>query len=286
MKDCGLTVSGRMPGLCVRGLLVVLTATATLPVGGQSPAPVASFQSGPLPNPVGYRPYGEYRQHGQYRSGPGARQPGARQPGCGPRPSLPRQPGSLLPGPGLGGRDSDERVHYGYDFAPQYVVYLPSAYPAPEPEPEPEPAAALPPIYIVVQAPASAPAAPSPAVAVPPPPAPEKAIRRLDPVDVEFRVEPADAKVDLDDRALDTHSEALGISRVALLPGVYVLKVTHPDFSPQRLMFGVEPETPARVEVDLRARPQDRTRISTLTAPKAGGRRAADGEPQTVSRRR
>ncbi len=111
-------------------------------------------------------------------------------------------------------------------------------------------------IYIVLQPPA-APAAPAadavatasaPTVAEPAP----TAASPSEPGKVHLRVEPADATVYLDDEPLGSGA---GIARLgeplSLSSGVHVIEVSHPDYPPQRLVFGVPSAGELRVEIDL-----------------------------------
>ncbi len=124
------------------------------------------------------------------------------------------------------------------------------------------------PVYIVD---GPAPANPPPAPAAAAPPAAAGAAPQLPPVaavpkqasPVTFSVQPADAKVFLDDDHLGSGG-SLGTLGDGLVigPGVHVLQVTHPDFKTQRLVFGVGSGEPMEVIVDLTAdTPQRRSRI-------------------------
>lgn len=163
--------------------------------------------------------------------------------------------------------------HHGKPHViPYYVpVYLPTqptvyerpyeeeVYFAPEPEEQPAPA----PVVVVVQAPGGsipavgevlgagrtvAPAAePSTSPSRPEPPkAP------VGPGRIELSVQPAEAKIYLDDRYLGTAAEVAakgGALRVD--SGVHVLQVTHPAHKPERMVFGVAAGGGVKVEVDL-----------------------------------
>ncbi len=132
---------------------------------------------------------------------------------------------------------------------PVYVYLESPSAPAPSPAPSPQP------VYIVSpSAPpapqAVAPAPPAPEV-VPPPPAPP-APRSTEPGAVEFSVHPADARVYLDDDYLGTGAEIATVeSGHAFAPGVHVLEVTHPEYRPQRLVFGVHSKEQTHVVIDL-----------------------------------
>ena len=193
-----------------------------------------------------------------------------------PRPSAPRQPARpprsrLVPPGGLGSaanvrpgfyqrlnaprhyRRGGHRYGHGH-VQPVYIypTYYPETFYPPAPvysEPEPPPAPAPPPVYIVTPPViASPPVDPPPAPAPPPPPAP----RSTAPGEVRFSVLPADSRVYLDDDYLGTGAELAALEEAALFPpGVHVLEVTHPDYRPQRLVFGVSDTDPAHVLIDL-----------------------------------
>ena len=112
------------------------------------------------------------------------------------------------------------------------------------------------PPVIVPPAPA-APPAPAPVSAAPPAP------RSTAPGEVRFSVLPADSRVYLDDDYLGTGAELAALEEAPLFPpGVHVLEVTHPDYRPQRLVFGVSDSDPAHVLIDLSVdRVGRRTRI-------------------------
>lgn len=86
--------------------------------------------------------------------------------------------------------------------------------------------------------------------------------RPSEPQAVTFHIEPADARVYLDDSLLGTAGQVLARSPLILDPGVYLLAVEHPDFGVQRLFFGVDGATPTSVGVDLTTdHPRHRTRV-------------------------
>ena len=147
----------------------------------------------------------------------------------------------------------------GYSHAvPVYVypTYLPETFypPAPayrEPEPREAPAPVQPQIYVVTPPVVTAPPAPAPPAPAPPPAAPP-APRSTEPGEVKFSVLPADARVDLDDDSLGTGAELASLEEASMFPpGVHVLEVKHPDYRPQRLVFGVSDSDPAHVLIDL-----------------------------------
>lgn len=144
-----------------------------------------------------------------------------------------------------------------------FPVYFDDYRPAPA-TPQPivivQQVQAPPPVIIREQAPApeprertrpARPAAPEP----PPPPRP------TEPQKVHFEVAPADAVLMLDGRRLGTAAELSARSEpLSLDPGVYILKVDHPSYKAQRLVFGVSAST-VRVNVDLAAEPMYRARV-------------------------
>lgn len=155
---------------------------------------------------------------------------------------------------------------------PQPVVYLPSGtvYHSPadvlraesQPITPPQPVATTPagaPIYIVVQpppAPVASPPQPSPAAprTTPLPAAPRAAEPKppQGPGGLRFEVQPADARVFLDDRLLGEGAAISGRAQALELDaGVYMLEVSHPDHRSERLFFGVYADREVRVEVDL-----------------------------------
>lgn len=154
---------------------------------------------------------------------------------------------------------SRHRPRHGTAVAPVYVylepVYTEPFYPEaqgvdPRQIPAPAPAPAPQPIYIVAPPAAAAapPPAPEPALPPPPPPAP----RSTEPGEVRFSIQPADAEVYLDDDYLGTGAQLAALVEAELYaPGVHVLEVTHPDYRPQRLVFGVSGKDPAHVLIDL-----------------------------------
>ncbi len=136
-----------------------------------------------------------------------------------------------------------------YAAPPTYVMSPPQVEPPPPQYTAPPPPAPPPQIY-VVQQPAAAPPAPAPE----PPPSerPVPPPRSREPVAVSFSIRPADAAVDLDGERLGTGSElAARPEAMRLRPGVYVLEVEHPEYPPQRLVFGVSTPDPIVVTVDL-----------------------------------
>lgn len=180
-------------------------------------------------------------------------------------PRGPARPGVLSPG-GLGSaanvrpgfyqqlNSPVQRGHGGHSV-PIYIypTYFPETYYPPAPaysEPEPRDAPAPPPVYIVTPPVIAAPVvtAPPAPVAPPAPPVP----RSTEPGKVKFSVLPADARVYLDDDYLGTGADLAMVEQASLFPpGVHVLEVTHPDFRPQRLVFGVSDTDPAHVLIDL-----------------------------------
>ncbi len=138
-----------------------------------------------------------------------------------------------------------------------YPTYYPEVYsetyyaqPPVYSEPAPETPAAPPAIYIVTPPVIAAPpvsVAPSHASS-PVPPEP----RSTEPGEIRFSVLPADARVYLDDDYLGTGAELAALDEAPLFPpGVHVLEVTHPDYRPQRLVFGASDSNPAHVLIDL-----------------------------------
>ena len=127
------------------------------------------------------------------------------------------------------------------------------------PEPAPAPAAATPPPIVIVNQP---PAVVAPAPAPRTDPAPPRRPRPTAPMPVDFSVEPSDASIFLDSELLGSGSELAAINEpLHLDPGVYVVEITHPDHSPQRIVFGVGTK-PIEVLVDLDAvPPQRRSRV-------------------------
>ncbi|MEM6796549.1 MAG: hypothetical protein AAF725_21435 [Acidobacteriota bacterium] len=150
----------------------------------------------------------------------------------------------------------------GGGFQAPFVVYVDPSPTEPRiagdrvsaPAPAP-PTYQPPPIYIVQpQAPAPAPQ-PAPAPARPPEP---RKPRPTAPQGVTMTIYPADAELFLDDDPLGVAS---GLGVLSLKPGVYVLEVSHPDYSGQRLVFGVETET-LEIVIDLTTdNPNRRSRI-------------------------
>ncbi|MEM7351417.1 MAG: hypothetical protein AAF657_11465 [Acidobacteriota bacterium] len=150
--------------------------------------------------------------------------------------------------------------HAPVHTVPIYVYLDPPVYHQPppvDPRSIPAPAPAPQPIYVVAPpapAPAQPVAAPVPTpVTRPPAPTPAEApVRSTEPGEVLFSIRPATSKVYLDDDYLGTAAEiaALGPGQM-FPPGVHVLEVTHPDFRPQRLVFGVSSEEPTHVLIDL-----------------------------------
>ena len=133
--------------------------------------------------------------------------------------------------------------YYTQPFHPEATQVAPREIPAPEPAP------AQAPIYIVTPPVAPPAAAPAPAPAEPPPP---PAPRSTEPGEVRFSILPADAEVFLDDDYLGTGAELAALEEsLRYLPGVHVLEVTHPDYRPQRLVFGVSSNDSAHVLIDL-----------------------------------
>ena len=187
-----------------------------------------------------------------------------------PRPAAPRpalNPRRVLR-PGFGSAANVRRgfykqldapvTHHGGGVVPVpiYIYPQPVAYSQPAPvSPREIPAPAPQPIYIVTPPPAPAPAqtvppAPAPIPAAVPTPAPKP--RSTEPGDVQFSVQPADAKIYLDDDYLGTGAELAEFGDgQPFPPGVHVLEVTHPDYRPQRLVFGVTSKDATHVLVDL-----------------------------------
>lgn len=158
--------------------------------------------------------------------------------------------------------------HYG-GYSPGYVVYVDTQGGEPQvyghSEPSPQPVIVQPPPVYIIQPPAQAPPQPttSPPAAEPQwtPPEPESP-RPSEPQAVSFHIEPADARVFLDDDYLGTAAEVLARSPLVLDPGVYLLAVSHPEFGDTRLFFGVDGIEPTAVGVDLTSdHPRRRTRV-------------------------
>ncbi len=156
---------------------------------------------------------------------------------------------------------SHHRGHHGH-AVPIYVypayypeVFFPQTYHTPshvysEPAPAPEAPAAPPQIYIVTP-----PVVATPPVSVAPAPAPPvepPSPQSTDPGEIRFSVLPPDARVYLDDDYLGTGAELAALDEAPLFPpGVHILEVTHPDYRPQRLVFGASDSKPAHVLIDL-----------------------------------
>ncbi len=186
-------------------------------------------------------------------------------------PSHLRRPG-ILPAGGLGSAANVRPGFYQQLNAPRHhrrhggghghavpIYVYPAYYPEPfyatvpaysRPAPQ-APAPAPPQIYVVTPpvTPTPPPVTVAPTPASPPaPPAP----RSTAPGEVRFSVLPADARVHLDDDYLGTGAELAALEEAARYPpGVHVLEVTHPDYRPQRLVFGVSDTNPAHVLIDL-----------------------------------
>lgn len=182
-----------------------------------------------------------------------------------------RQPRSLLPPAGLGSaanvppgfyqRLNAPQVHHrgghrGAAVVPVYVyvepLYTQPLYSAPvidrAPPAAPPPATPPPAPQIYIVNPQPAPPEPAPPAAPPAPPEP----RSTEPGEVQFSVTPPDARVYLDDEYLGTGAELAALPKGRLYaPGVHVLEVTHPDYRPQRLVFGVSHKDPVHVLIDL-----------------------------------
>lgn len=113
-----------------------------------------------------------------------------------------------------------------------------------------------PPVVIVM------PAAPMrdplpPAPPIPPPPKAPPPRTSNEPGNLTVLVEPAGAEIYLDDRKWPAGGEPR-----PTLPGIHVLEVSHPEHGSERVVFAVEPETPAVVAIDLReTRPGRRTQV-------------------------
>ncbi len=172
------------------------------------------------------------------------------------------------------------RGHRGHGYRQPYVVYInedsiePPIYGEPYDDPELVDRYAEPqPIYIVnqqpapqvIQVPAPAPVSQPLPTAEPryePAPQTREPSRppSTEPQEVSIRVEPADAEIYLDDELLGTGA-TVASSLSSLAPGIYVLEISHPDFSPQRLVFGVSTD-PVSITIDLTAnRPSRRARV-------------------------
>ena len=182
-----------------------------------------------------------------------------------------RQPRSIVPPGGLGSaanarpgfyqRLSAPLVHHGGAGivpVPVYVYSEPLIYTEPIPiSPREIPASAPQPIYIVTPpaaVPAPVPQTPpyqaAPAPVAEPAPAPKP--RSTEPGEVQFSVLPTDAKIYLDDDYLGTGAELAALEDAQpFAPGVHVLEVTHPDYRPQRVVFGVSSNDATHVLVDL-----------------------------------
>ncbi len=133
-----------------------------------------------------------------------------------------------------------------YAAPPTYVMSPPQVEPPPPQYTAPPPPAPPPQIYVVQQPPAAAPAPPPTPVPRSERPAPPP--RSREPVAVSFAIQPADAAVILDGERLGIGSD---LASMRLRPGVYVLEVEHPEYPPQRLVFGVSSPDPIVVTVDL-----------------------------------
>lgn len=247
-------------------LLLTLAAAAVPPAAAQS-------------DPGRYRSQGQYRPEGQYRA---PQPPMTFQNPWSPMQysqkkyyqvlppgQLPGQifTGSLLPSqqaPFTGDLSRSNLPRHGGGFGfnvivpmpvlPIAGVYEPDVYQR-EPPPPPPPAPA-PQIYFVQPPPPSA----APPPYEPPPPAPPVS---TEPGELALDVRPADAQIFLNDRLVGT-GESLAAKGVPLRlrAGVYVLEARHPDFEPQRLVFGVNAEQTVRVAVDLTAnQPGRRARL-------------------------
>lgn len=141
------------------------------------------------------------------------------------------------------------------------VIYLPSEPRREEPSPPPEPIPQPPPQVYIIQPPAP----PREEPVWEPPPQPEPVPEPRSPVELRLTIRPAEAEVFLDDRFLGSGNDLNARNKPLVLPpGVHVLEVDHPDYPPQRLIFGVGSDSPVRAVIDLTSpRPSRRARIET-----------------------
>ncbi|MCP4201132.1 MAG: hypothetical protein GY769_04280, partial [bacterium] len=140
-------------------------------------------------------------------------------------------------------------TYYPQTFYPAAPIYAEPARREVYAEPPPREAPAPPPIYIVT--PPVIAAQPVSVAEPPAPPAPPEP-RSTEPGQVKFSIQPSDSAVYLDDDYLGTGAELAALEEAPLFPpGVHVLEVDHPDYRPQRLVFGVNHRDPAHVLIDL-----------------------------------
>lgn len=262
-------------------ILTLSSFVLTLAALGVPPAECQSGKSGGSSSP------GQYRPHGQYRSGGVVNRPRPfinRDLSNSPwNPSFHHQnkffqvtPGSSLQRPFTGQVPRSGVFHRGGLF---YNIVTPvpvlPGYGSPyygEPyyfdegpeEPPPPPPAPAPQVYVIqpTPAPAPPPAAPPAETYEPPPPPPPGSDK---PGDVALAVQPADTRILINDRFVGT-GESLAAKGEPLLmkPGVYVIEAEHPSYKSQRLVFAVTPNETVRIIIDLTAeRPGRRARVDT-----------------------
>lgn len=123
---------------------------------------------------------------------------------------------------------------------------------APPPQPAPQP--------VVVQV--APPPAPTPPVVVERPAPPARPPEPREPGQIRFTVVPSDAVVYLNDDRVGTADELENAAPLVVDAGVHVLEISHPDWSAERLVFGVPSAGDLRVQVDLReTKASRRTRL-------------------------
>ncbi len=272
----------RLPSAVLSILVLVLAALVRMP----SPAVAAAsgtstVSSSSTPGKAASESVGRYRRQGAYRSQ--GRYHGSEQAAKPRTPSYnhlnkyyqvkPLEEYAARPFAGNLSRSElgpfqqpvepcDDCVGPGWVVPLNPVVFLPSETRDQEPSPPPEPAPQQPPQVYIIQPPAPPVREES---AWQPPPRPEPAPEPRSPVELRLTIQPAEAEVTLDDRGLGNGSDLNARSKPLILPpGVHVLEVEHPDYPPQRLIFGVGADSPIRAVIDLTApRPGRRARIET-----------------------
>lgn len=243
-------------GLAISSLTLLILSLA-VPIFAQSSSS----------SPGRYRAQGQYRSQGQSRA---VQQGQAWQPSyyhqnkyfqVRPSPIGPPYTGNLSRSNLTPLNQGHGRGHgHGHrvGIAPVGPIYPGAVVVDSQPAPPPQ-------VFIVQPPPAQAPPPPPPPPPAPvqlaPPPPPEPVSN--EPGDILLSVLPAGASIHLNDRFLGTgESLAAGGGTLTVRPGVYVLEIDHPDYSPQRLVFSVQPERSVRVRIDLTAdRPSRRAQV-------------------------